>query len=101
MPIIRLDKLLKSGPDGSLGKIIQRAQDMDDLTARLRGELDEEMGQTLLAANVRDNGELVLVASSSAWAAKIRFEGERLMCAASNDTVKVTSFRVRVASGET
>ncbi len=101
MAIIRLDKLLKSGPDGSLGKIIQRAQDMDDLTAQLRGELEETMAETLLAANVRANGELVLVASSSAWAAKIRFEGERLMHAASNENVKVTSFRVRVASAET
>ena len=101
MPIIRLDKLLKSGPDGSLGRIIQRAQDMDDLTARLRSELDGEMAETLLAANVRSNGELVLVASSSAWAAKIRFEGERLMRAASNKNVKVTTFRVRVTSGQT
>ncbi len=101
MPIIRLDKLLKPGPEGSLGRIIQRAQDMDDLTARLRGQLDEEMAETLLAANVRGNGELVLVASSSAWAAKIRFEGERLMRAASSENVEVTSFRVRVASTET
>jgi hypothetical protein len=99
MPIIRLDKLLKSGPEGNLRKIIQRAQDMDDLTARLRGKLDEEMAENLLAANIRGNGELVLVASSSVWAAKIRFEGERLMRAASDENIEVTSFRVRVASG--
>jgi hypothetical protein len=99
MSIIRLDKLLKSGPNENLGRIIRRAREMDDLTTRLRAELEPETAQMLLAANVRDSGELVLVASTSAWAAKIRFEGERLMQAASVGDITVTSCRVRVATG--
>lgn len=99
MSIIRLDKLLKSGSDGNLGKVIRRAQEMDQLTTRLRAELEPDTAESLLAANVRDNGELVLVASTSAWAAKIRFEGERLMQAASDGDIRVTSCRVRVATG--
>ncbi len=98
MSIIRLDKLLKSSPGGSLGKIIQRARDMDDLTTRLRAELDPETAESLLAANVRNNGELVVVASSSAWAAKLRFESENLLRAARADGTAVNRFRVSVSN---
>ncbi len=97
MPITRLDKLLESSTGGSLGEIIQRAQEMGDLTTRLRAELDPDTAESLLAANIRDNGELVVVASSSAWAAKLRFESEKLMRAARSEGTPVTSSRVSVA----
>lgn len=99
MSIIRLDKLLESSSSDTLGKIIQRARDLDDLTTLLRAELDPDTGLSLLAANVRNDGELVVVASSSAWAAKLRFEGEKLMQAARSVGAPVTSFRIRVSSG--
>ena len=99
MPIIRLDKLLDSSSSDTLGKIIQRAQDLDDLTTLLRAELDPDTALSLLAANVRHDGELVLVASSSAWSAKLRFEGEKLMQAARTGGTSVTTFRVRVGGG--
>ncbi len=98
MSIIRLDKLLKSSPSGSLAKIIRRARDMDDLTTRLRVALDPKTAESLLAANVRDNGELVVVASSSAWAAKLRFESEKLMGVARADGTAVNRFRVSVSN---
>ena len=97
MSIIRLNKLLKSSAGGSLGKIIRRARDMDDLATRLRAAIDSESAHTLLAANIRDNGELVVIASSSAWAAKLRFESEKLMRAARSDGTPVNSVRVTVA----
>lgn len=99
MSIIRLNDLLNSGNTDTLGKIIQRAQDLDDLTTQLRGELEPDTALALLAANVRDDGELVVVASSSAWAAKLRFEGEKLMQTARDGGASVTSFRVRVGGG--
>ncbi len=99
MSIIRLDKLLNTSTDNTLGKIIQRAKDLDRLTTRLRAELDPDTALSLLAANVRADGELVVVASSSAWAAKLRFEGQKLMQAASSGGTTVTSFRIRVGSG--
>jgi len=99
MSIIRLDKLLDSSSSDTLGKVIQRARDLDDLTTLLRAELDPDTGLSLLAANVRDNSELVVVASSSAWAAKLRFEGEKLMQAARSSGTPVTSFRIRVGGG--
>ena len=45
----------------------------------LQKELPPDLAANLLAANLRADGELVLVASSSAWAAKIRFEEEKLI----------------------
>ena len=82
MSITRLEKLLKSGADGSLNKIIQRAQNIDVLTRELRAELPAELAENLLSANVHDNGELVLVCSTSAWAARLRFESNALIVAA-------------------
>ena len=79
MTIIRIDNLLKNAPGTTLDKIIQRAQNMEALTAELRVALPPETGQNLLAANLRDNGELVLVCTSSAWASRIRFESDKLL----------------------
>jgi len=98
MSIIRLDKLLKSGPGGELGKILRRARHMDDLTTRLRANLDPEIAPTLLAANIRENGELVVVASTSAWAAKLRFESETLIKTAHTPDLPVKSIRITVTT---
>ena len=79
MPIIRLEKLLKSGSGSALEDMVQTAQYMDELTSMLQQELDPDLAVNLRAASLRDNGELVLITSSSAWASKIRFEAEKLM----------------------
>ena len=82
MSITRLDKLLKSGPDNRLDRIIQRAQDIDALTSALKAELPAEIAENLLSANVHENGELILVCSTSAWASRLRFESNELIAAA-------------------
>jgi len=97
MPISRLDKLLKSPDAEGLDKIIQRAQEMEELTETLRAALGEELGRQLAAANLRDSGELVLVCTSSAWAAKLRFEAERLVVLLRESGAAVSGCRVRVA----
>ena len=97
MPISRLDKLLKSAPSGTLDKIIQHAQDMDRLTGRLRDALGLELGPQLVAANLRESGELVLVCSTSAWAARFRFETDRLVEAVRASGTDVTGCRVKVS----
>ncbi|HEY5655794.1 MAG TPA: hypothetical protein VIS04_08145, partial [Woeseiaceae bacterium] len=51
MPFSRLEKLLKSGRDHSLEKIIRKARDMDDLTGHLRRHLSPDMAENLVAAN--------------------------------------------------
>ncbi len=97
MSIIRLENLLKVRASGTLSKIIQRAQNMDELTTALRAALPADEGQNLLAANLREGGELVLVCSTSAWASRLRFESDMLMEAARKTGLTVRSCRVSVS----
>ncbi len=97
MTIIRLENLLKVRAGGTLSKIIQRAQNMDALTTALQAELPADAGQNLLAANLREGGELVLVCTSSAWASRLRFESDKLMEAARKTGLTVNSCRVTVS----
>lgn len=99
MPVRKLENLLKSGSSGSLEKIIQTAQNMDSLTGALRAALPPDMADNLLAANVRDDGELVVICQSSAWASRIRFESDTLLAAASDAGFPADSLRVLVSQG--
>lgn len=97
MPIIRLEKLLKPSTGSALGRIIQSAQHMDELTTLLKQELQPDLAANLLAASLRENGELVLIASSSAWASRFRFETESLMKIAQRSGATISSCRVAVS----
>ncbi len=97
MSIIRLEKLLKSGSSDGLSKIIQRAQNMHDLTGELRVALPVDLAENLLSAALRDDGELVLVCSSSAWASRLRFESESMLSIVRNRGANVTTCRVCVS----
>jgi hypothetical protein len=96
MTIIRLDKLLKTSTGGTLDKIIQRAQNMEALTAEIRSALPPEAAENLMAANLRDDGELMLICASSAWASRIRFESARLLDVARNQGLTVHRCQVTV-----
>lgn len=97
MSIIRLEKLLRTGSGGALQKIVQRAQNMDDLTTALRAFLPADAQSHLLAANLRENGELVLICSTSSWAARLRFESDQLIEAARMTGAVVNSCKVKVS----
>ena len=99
MPIKRLENLLHPSTDGDLGEIVRHAQDMGELAQNLRDSLPEDAASGILAANIRGNGELVVLAATPAWAAKLRFEEEALMAAASATGADVTSCKVRVSRG--
>lgn len=99
MPIKRLENLLNPNEKGGLGDIVRHAQDMGELAQRLRDSLPEGEAGGILAANVRDDGELVVLAATPAWAAKLRFEADALMAAASETGTAVTSCKVRVSRG--
>lgn len=96
MPIVSLENLLKSGASSRLDKVVQTAKDTEALTATLKKRLESELAESLVAATVRDN-ELVLLASSSAWAARLRFESDELLKAANASGAAASSCRVRVA----
>jgi hypothetical protein len=96
MPIKRLENLLKPSDDGGLGDIIRHARDMGELAQILQKSLPGDCSTSISAANIRDNGELIVLASTPAWAAKLRFEANNLIKAARASGAEVTSCRVRV-----
>jgi len=96
MPIKRLNILLNPNDDGGLGDIIRHARDMGDLVHKLQQALPDDMTTSIHSANIRDNGELVVLVSTPAWAAKLRFEANRLMATARTTGADVTSCVVRV-----
>lgn len=79
MPIKKLETLLNSSENSSLEKIIQRAQNMDSLTSRIRSGIAPELAENLVAATINDHRELVLLCTSSAWASRLRFEAEAIL----------------------
>lgn len=97
MTIIRLEKLLKTPVGDDLNKIVQRAQNMEALASVLRAALPADAAQSLIAANLRDNGDLVLICTSSAWASRLRFESENLMSAALEAGFAAKNLRVSVS----
>jgi hypothetical protein len=96
MPVTKLEDLLKQDAGGGLQKIIQTAQNMDLLTGALRSAQPREVTGHIVAANVRADGELVIVCSSSAWASRVRFESESLLAVARDAGFAATSMRVTV-----
>ena len=99
MPAKSLENLLNPNDSGDLGKLIRRARELDQLTQALTNALPADHAGSIAAANVRENGELVVLAASSAWAARLRFEEESLIGAARATGVEVRSCKVRVGRG--
>ncbi len=100
MPAKKLENLLNSGTSGTLKKLIRTARDMDSLTGALQSALDPDIADHLLAANVRNDGELVIICQSSAWASRIRFEADALLAAAADAGFDANSVRVSVSQGQ-
>ena len=97
MSLKSLENLLKTSQDKGLGDVIQRARDMGDLVQILQDSLPESQRQAISAANIRDDGELVILASSSAWASRLRYEADTLLAAATAAGHSVSQCSVRVA----
>ena len=95
---VRLADLLEDDGSRRLGKIVKRAREMGDLTTRLRRALPVAMADALLAANVHDDGSLVLICSAPSWAARLRFESEAMLAAAAECGMRAERVRVRVAA---
>jgi hypothetical protein len=92
-----LEDLLNLNKNGDLGSIVQHAQEMSSLTSALAGAVGPEEGASIAAANVREDGELVVLARSSAWASRLRFSADALLDAARARGYKADRCTVRVA----
>lgn len=77
--------------------MVERARSMVELADCLADALPDELRAGIRAANVRDDGELIVIADSPAWAARLRFESEKLLAAARNSGEDVRSLSVRVS----
>ena len=95
-PMESLDKLLKSMTGRGLGKIVQRAQNMDDLAHKLRLRVEPALAGHIVAVNARDDGELVVICTSPAWASRLRYASEELLEAARAAGADVTRCRFKV-----
>ena len=91
-----LKNLLNPCFGGDLGEIVRRAQALGELTGVLAGALPGDFAGSIVAANLRGDGELVVIAASSAWANRLRYETDALLAAARDNGLKVTGCRVRV-----
>ncbi len=92
-----LEKLLNPNNDGGLGRIIRHAREMGDLVQLLQDALPADQAPAITAANIRDNGELVVLASSSAWASRLRYETDALIAAARTTGADIKDCSIRVA----
>ncbi|MDJ0709352.1 MAG: DciA family protein [Woeseiaceae bacterium] len=72
---------------------------MGELTHILCDRLPGEFAGAIAAANVRDDGSLVVIATSSAWASRLRYETDALLAAASEAGNCVSRCRIRVSPG--
>jgi len=97
MTVKQLGNLLNSNGNGDLGDLVRRARDMGELTETLSRALPMELAESLVAANIRDDRELVVICRSSAWASRLRFEEASLIDAARAHGASVDKVSVRVA----
>lgn len=95
-----LENLLNPSKDGDLASIVRRAQDMSELAGALAAAVSTEEGASILAANVRADGELVVLCRSSAWASRLRFSADALIEAARARGAEVSRCSVRVARAD-
>ena len=82
MAIVKLGQLLRSGSGDKLERLVEHSQNMGNLAQLLRASLPPDVAGHLVAANLKEPGELVLICSSSPWAARLRYESEQLLKAA-------------------
>ncbi len=92
----KLQDLLKRRGNGELQSLVRRAQRLDSLVSALGGALPVELAGDIVAANVREDGELVVICRSPARAARVRYESKTLLAAASSAGESVTRVSVRV-----
>lgn len=76
---------------------MQRAREMGELTEMLSKALPVELAGSLIAANIREDCELVVICRSSAWASRLRFEEANLIDTARAHGLSVDKVSVRVA----
>jgi hypothetical protein len=84
-------------PDSAVARLARAAAATEDLAATLRAALPADLASALSAATLREDGTLVILAASPAWATRLRFEGEALLARCRERHPGAERIRVRVA----
>ena len=92
-----LKNLLSPCSEGDLGSVIRRARELGELTDALCRSLPEVCAGAVVAAILREDGNLVVIAASSAWASRLRYEADTLLAAARAAGLNPVACRVRVS----
>jgi len=79
MPFNKLKEILNSKAHNNLDKVVQRAKDMEELNLLINNSLNKETTSHIVGCNLYDNGKLVILCDSIAWAAKLRFENDKIL----------------------
>ena len=69
---------------------------MGELTHIVSEALPGEYAGAIVAANLREDGDLVIIAASSAWASRLRYETDSMLAAARAVGLSPVACRVRV-----
>jgi hypothetical protein len=97
MPSNKLKNLLNPSAGGDLANLISRAKSMGELTSVLCSSLPESDRSAIVAANIREDGELIVICASSAWASRLRYQTDDLLQAARDSGVTAHTCRIRVS----
>lgn len=96
MAKIDLKNLLNPSDGGDLGQIVRRAREMGELTHVLCKALPDDYSGAIVAANLREDRDLIVIAASSAWASRLRYETDTLLAAARDAGLDAATCRIRV-----
>jgi hypothetical protein len=90
-------------PGGPVADLARRAAESVDLLGQLQAGLEPGLAAALRAAQLKEDGTLVVAVSSSAWAARLRFATDQLLlrCRASGRTCERVEVRVAGPAGPT
>lgn len=91
-----LKNLLNPNNVGELGDVVRRAREMGELTHVLSKSLPGDYAGAIVAANLREDGDLVIIAASPAWASRLRYETDTLLATAREAGLSPDACRVRV-----
>ena len=84
-------------PGTPLQELADRAAATIRLADGLRAGLPPVLADQIRGASLRDDGTLVVLAASSAWAARLRFEADALLDCARRQAPAALRVEVRVA----
>ena len=69
-----------------------------DLSEYLRNNLDKSLADGFVHCNIRDDGTLVVIATSSEWASRLRFEAQQFIDLCRKQGTLVRTVKVRVSA---